>query len=642
MQYKGLTLDPFQEKAIKAIDENKSVVVSAPTGSGKTLIADYIINRDVHIGKRVIYTAPIKALSNQKYKEFSKDYGSENVGLLTGDTVRNPEGQVLIMTTEIYRNMALIRDPALDNISYVIFDEIHYINDIERGYVWEESVIFSPPHVRMVCLSATIPNADEFARWIRAIKKHPVEVIIHNKRPVPLHIGFYDYELGITTLRDIRERMDIPDYHKVMRYKKGPREKSPAPSHLELIPTIKEKLPCLYFDFSRKACQKKAADLAAKKDREGNHIFPLNTYISSFIREKLREAPPDINELDSVKLLRQILPYGIGFHHAGLLPIMKDIVEDLFSQGLIQVLYTTETFAVGINMPVKTVCFESLRKFDGISFRMLHTKEFFQIAGRAGRRGIDTEGFVYVLINRRDLDIPKIKKITSNDIEPLRSQYKLSVNTVLNLIDQHPEPEIYEILKKSFASFQKYGKIRREDTHLTYKRIRNKLERMGYTDNMHLTDKGHFAAKIYADELLFGEAFATDFWTKLSPYQMFLLIGTICYEFRESDTFHHTYPTDESRKLKQELLHVEFFQRDRRFREIDSLTAIVQPCYLGKSIFDIIANTTLQEGDLIRFLRQILDRIGQIKQATEDSDLIDKLDHIKEKITITLKDIDVL
>ena len=163
MEYKGLTLDKFQEDAIKAIDENKSVVVSAPTGSGKTLIADYIIGRDLKRGIRVIYTAPIKALSNQKYRDFSKDYGEENIGLMTGDIVRNPTAPVLIMTTEVYRNMVLSRDPLIDEVSYVVLDEIHYINDFERGYVWEESIIFSPKHIRFLCLSATIPNAREFA-----------------------------------------------------------------------------------------------------------------------------------------------------------------------------------------------------------------------------------------------------------------------------------------------------------------------------------------------------------------------------------------------------------------------------------------------------------------------------------------------
>ncbi|MBU0535972.1 MAG: DEAD/DEAH box helicase, partial [Nanoarchaeota archaeon] len=199
MQYKGLTLDEFQEDSIKAIDNNHSVVVSAPTGSGKTLIADYIINKDVKKGIRVIYTAPIKALSNQKYKEFVADYGEEKVGLLTGDIVINPGGLILVMTTEVYRNMAITKDHMIDSVSYVVLDEIHYINDIERGSVWEESIIFSDERVRFLCLSATIPNAKEFASWIQSIKNHTVEVIRHNSRNVPLHKNFYDSELGITT-----------------------------------------------------------------------------------------------------------------------------------------------------------------------------------------------------------------------------------------------------------------------------------------------------------------------------------------------------------------------------------------------------------------------------------------------------------
>ena len=243
MNYKGFELDPFQEESIKAIDENKSVVVSAPTGSGKTLIADYIINRDFQKGIRVIYTAPIKALSNQKFREFSAEYGESNVGLMTGDVVKNPGAPILIMTTEIYRNMCLSDDELLKEISYVIFDEIHYINDIERGYVWEESIIFSKPKVRMLCLSATIPNADEFARWIEAIKGHKVAVIRNEVRPVPLHTSFYDTVCGISTLNEIKELADIPDYHYVHGRSKHRKPLIPAPSHLDLIKEIKDKLP---------------------------------------------------------------------------------------------------------------------------------------------------------------------------------------------------------------------------------------------------------------------------------------------------------------------------------------------------------------------------------------------------------------
>src|SRR3990167_8791426 len=450
MNYKGFELDKFQEDAINAIEHNKSVVVSAPTGSGKTLIADYIIDRDFNKGIRVIYTAPIKALSNQKYKEFSRSYGSENVGILTGDVQKNPNALILIMTTEIYRNMLLTNDPFIANVSYVIFDEIHYINDIERGYVWEESIIFSKPKVRVLCLSATIPNAGEFARWIEAIKEHEVVVVTHSERPVPLHVNFYDAELGITTLKNLKDHSEIPDYNRVMG--KRIRQKHKSPSHIALIKEMKDKVPCLFFSFSRAGCQKNALELAR------TNLFQLNPEISTFIRAKLANSNPEINKLDSTKALRQTLPYGIGFHHAGILPILKETVEELFEKGLIKVLYTTETFAVGINMPAKSVCFESLRKFDGVSFRAMNSKEYFQIAGRAGRRGIDTEGFVYIMVERKFFDHDKIKKTIHSDTDPIRSQFRLSVNTVLNLIKLHNEKEIGEILSKSFHSFQKYGK----------------------------------------------------------------------------------------------------------------------------------------------------------------------------------------
>ena len=225
MEYKGLILDKFQEDSIKSIDSNHSVVVSAPTGSGKTLIADYIINKYIGKGIRVIYTAPIKALSNQKYKEFTADYGKDKVGLLTGDIVINPTAPVLIMTTEIYRNMALTDDDMINKVSYVVFDEIHFINDIERGYVWEESIIFSKEHVRFLCLSATIPNAKEFASWIHSIKGHKVDTIMYDKRPVPLHKHFYDSELGVCTLEEIREVKDIPSHN----YRRGRRGRRRPP-----------------------------------------------------------------------------------------------------------------------------------------------------------------------------------------------------------------------------------------------------------------------------------------------------------------------------------------------------------------------------------------------------------------------------
>ena len=640
MEYKGLVLDKFQEDAIKAIEDNHSVVVSAPTGSGKTLIGDYIINKDIKKGIRVIYTAPIKALSNQKYKEFSTDYGEKNVGLLTGDIVKNPGAPILIMTTEIYRNMALIGDPMLDSVSYVIFDEIHFINDIERGYVWEESIIFSKLKVRFLCLSATIPNAEEFADWIRSIKRHKVDVIKHTKRSVPLHRRFYDSGLGISTLEEIRDVKDIPDYKYIRGRSRRRQPKIIPPSHVELIKEIKDKLPGFFFNFSRKKCQDNALELAKA------NIFDINHEINFIIRNKLSDASPEINNLQSTKMLRQTLPYGIGFHHAGLIPIMKELVEELFSKGLIKVLYTTETFAVGINMPAKTVCFESLRKFDGVNFRFLNSKEYFQIAGRAGRRGIDKEGFVYSMVDRRDFDYGLMKRITGSDIEPIKSQFRLSVNTVLNLIKMHEQKEIERILKRNFYTFQKYGrdfdKSKKGEVFHTFNNIKKKLQRMNYIQQNFLTEKGEFASRIYADEILLGEIFATDFYKKLNEYQMLMLIACVCYEPRKRTEFYKEYPSKEIKDLFNKLGSDKYFRKNRKFNHIKELTAMVHPCYHGKDIFDIMDNTNLLEGDLIRFFRQILDRIGQIKAATHDSVLIDMLNNCQKIINDCLRDIDII
>jgi len=642
MNYKGFTLDKFQEDAIKAIDNNHSVVVSAPTGSGKTLIADYIIGKYLKKGKIIIYTAPIKALSNQKYKEFSEDYGEENVGLLTGDIVRNPTAPILIMTTEIYRNMVLIKDPMIDLVSYVIFDEVHYINDIERGYVWEESVIFSKKSVRFLCLSATIPNAKQFADWIHTINKHPVDVVVQTKRNVPLHKFFYDSELGICSLDQIRDVVNITEYSGYGRRREKGRQvaRVKAPDHVQLVRKIQDKVPCFFFAFSRKKCQESAEQLAKAK------IFKFNSEIIQFIHQKLKGVAPEINNLKSTRILRKTLPYGIAFHHAGLIPIMKELVEELFSKGLIKVLYTTETFAVGINMPAKTVCFQSLRKYDGVNFRFLNSKEYFQIAGRAGRRGIDEQGFVYVMMDRRDFDYTKLNKIVLKDVDPIRSQFRLSVNTVLNLIKLHNQKEIDEILCKSFHTFQKYGRkfnlIGKGVFYHRFNNIRKKLLKMDYAVDDHLTWKGDFSSMIYADEILIGEIFATNFYKNLSEMHLLLLLACICYEPRRATKFYKEYDMKMVRELQKKIYNHKFLKKDKRFKEMHKLTALIDPCYHGKNLFDIMKNTNLLEGDLIRFFRQILDRIGQIKKATSDEKLKFMLGNCQHLVIESLKEIDIL
>jgi len=628
MKFKGFTLDTFQEEAINAIEDNYSVVVSAPTGSGKTLIADYIIEKHKNDNKRIIYTAPIKALSNQKYKDFSREYGEEKIGLMTGDIVINPTAKVIIMTTEIYRNMAVSNDKDISDIAYVIFDEIHYINDIERGYVWEESIIYSSEKVRFLCLSATIPNASEFSRWIQAIKKHTVKTVISTYRNVPLEHQFFDYELGITSLEKIKEACSVPSYRAVFRQKGKRRERAPEPNHIELLKELgEEKMPCLFFSFSRRDCQLKALELAKK------NMFKKDVSLVQYLVKKLANAPSEISKLSSTRALRDTIAQGIAFHHAGLLPVIKEAVEELFAQGKIKVLYATETFAVGINMPAKTVCFDGLRKYDGINFRSLNTKEYFQIAGRAGRRGMDKAGYVVSMIFRPTFRYNEVKALTSKDTDLIKSQFRLSVNTVLNLIDQKTPPEIEKILRLSFFSFQKFGdnydKVPTKVLLARYESIVHRLEHLEFVHKGKLTDKGIFAAKIFADEITIGEVFATDFVEELDEYQMLLIIACLVYESKERDKFKTNFTDEGLVKLKKKLFKYEYLSREKKFLNLDLMTTLIYHIYHGKTFFEVLETTSLLEGDLIRFYLQVLDRIGQIKKATENYVLVRKMENCK-------------
>lgn len=638
MKYKNLTLDQFQEDSIKAIEKKFSVVVSAPTGSGKTLIADYIIEKHKDDQKKIIYTAPIKALSNQKYKEFSAEYGEGKVGLMTGDLVINPQAKIIVMTTEIYRNMVVSHDEEIKKVVYVVFDEIHYINDVERGYIWEESIIYSPESVRFLCLSATIPNAEEFSHWIQAIKKHPVKTIVVAKRNVPLKHLFFDQELGITTLEKIREAKESFRYRETFPRGKRKRISAPQPNHLDLIKELgEEKLPCLYFSFSRKSCQMKAQELTRQ------NLFSKDSRIIHHFNNKLSAAPREINKLKSTRILKEALPQGIAFHHAGLLPVVKGAIEDLFGQGMIRVLYTTETFAVGINMPAKTVCFDSLRKYDGFSFRYLNTKEYFQIAGRAGRRGIDQVGYVISVIYRPTFKYQEIKKITSKDIEPIKSQFRLSVNTVLNLIDLHSPTEIEQILRLSFFSYQKFGedyaKIPTNVLLSRYNSLVHKLTKYEYIGKNFLTEKGKFSSRIFADEIALGEIFATSFVESIDEYQILLLLACLVYEPRETNKFHKTSGHELLAKLKHLLAKNEYLQREKKFLYLPEMATLISPIYQGRNFFDLLELTNLMEGDLIRFFSQIKDRLSQIKKASSDYRLLHKLENCQGIIDKALEGI---
>ncbi|MFS8653262.1 MAG: DEAD/DEAH box helicase [Limnochordia bacterium] len=448
--YRGYTLDAFQREAIEALAAGDSVLVSAPTGTGKTLIADYLIEMTFRAGRQVVYTAPIKALSNQKFKEFKALLGEENVGILTGDIVVNPTATVLIMTTEIFRNLLHTEPARLENVSHVIFDEIHYIDDPERGSVWEESLIFMPPTMRFLGLSATVPNIHELARWIEEIHGRPVRVVIHRTRAVPLEHHLFEQALGECTFKQLEKR-----YRRyAARFGTTPSGSVAATfeptRHIDLVRHIApDLLPCLFFTFSRRKCEQNARELA---ETQAWLSAEEQEQVMEVIERTLRRYEGAGER--SLREIQPILLRGVAYHHAGLLPVVKDVVEELFERRLIQVLYCTETFAVGLNFPCRTVCFDSLSKWDGSRFRSLTNREYFQMAGRAGRRGIDEKGYVFAAVDFNFFNPRDFPSLREEDVEPIESRFTLSYNTVLNLVKNYQRDEIESILRRNFATFQ--------------------------------------------------------------------------------------------------------------------------------------------------------------------------------------------
>ena len=381
-------------------------MVAAPTGTGKTVVAEFGVWEAFKRTGRVIYTTPIKALSNQKFRDLRAIYGDE-VGLLTGDVSENRDARVVVMTTEVLRNMLLQTPWDLDDVDTVIFDEIHYLADPERGTTWEESIILCPDHVQLICLSATVTNADEIAAWISRTHR-PIRLITHTERAVPLALYYFiDGKLNLVVDHTGAKVRDFPAYRRRAAPPGGPRRlrqttrraqtpemDEPQPREIVDALAAKDMLPAIYFLFSRNDCQAFAERLAVMRP---NLVTERQVgRIDQTIEAILAGMRPEDRELEQVQIMISLARKGIGFHHAGLLPILKQLVEVLFTRGLMQVVFATDTLALGVNMPARTVVIGRMSKWDGRRRRMLIPNEFQQMAGRAGRRGMDPFGHVVV------------------------------------------------------------------------------------------------------------------------------------------------------------------------------------------------------------------------------------------------------
>ncbi|ETN68086.1 helicase [Anopheles darlingi] len=478
-------LDPFQREAILCIENNQSVLVSAHTSAGKTVVAEYAIAKSLADKQRVIYTTPIKALSNQKYREFHEEF--KDVGLVTGDVTINPTASCLIMTTEILRNMLYRGSEIMREVGWVIFDEIHYMRDKERGVVWEETLILLPDNVHYVFLSATIPNARQFAEWVCHLHKQPCHVVYTDYRPTPLqHYLFPVGGDGIHLVVDEKGQFKEDNFNTAMNVlqsageaakgdqkgRKGGLKATSSSGETNIFKIVKMIMernfaPVIIFSFSKKDCEVYAMQMA-KLDFNSTVEKKLVDEVFNNAMDVLTEEDRQLPQVENVlPLLRR----GIGIHHGGLLPILKETIEILFGEGLLKALFATETFAMGLNMPARTVLFTSPRKFDGKDFRWVTSGEYIQMSGRAGRRGLDDKGIVILMID--EAVSPAVgKEIVQGKADPINSAFHLTYNMVLNLLRvEEINPEY--MLERSFFQFQNQSSI--PDI---YKRVQEKQQKL--------------------------------------------------------------------------------------------------------------------------------------------------------------------
>lgn len=468
-EYK-FTLDPFQREAVKCLERNESVLVSAHTSAGKTVVAEYAIAKSLKGNQRVIYTTPIKALSNQKYRELLEEFG--DVGLMTGDVTINPEGSCLVMTTEILRSMLYRGSEVMREVAWVVFDEVHYMRDKERGVVWEETLILLPDNVHYVFLSATIPNALQFAKWICYIHSQPCHVVYTDYRPTPLQ--HYIYPAGADGLHlvvDERGNFREDNFAKAMlsltdsasntasankapgRDKKG--MKGNSSNVFKIVKMIMEKHyePVIVFSFSKRECEAHAM-LMSKLDFNSEDEKSM---IEEVFGNAIASLSDDDKHLPQVEHVLPLLKRGIGIHHSGLLPLLKEVIEILFGEGLVKVLFATETFAMGLNMPARTVVFTNVRKFDGKDFRWLTSGEYIQMSGRAGRRGLDDRGIVILMVDEK-MEPAVGKALLKGNADQLNSAFHLTYNMVLNLLRVEDITPEY-MIERSFFQFQNNSAI---------------------------------------------------------------------------------------------------------------------------------------------------------------------------------------
>ncbi len=539
----GFDLDAFQEAALDALDEGRSVLVSAPTGSGKTVVADYAVGRARAEGRRAFYTTPIKALSNQKFAELAEVYGAAGVGLLTGDVSHQPDAGVVVMTTEVLRNMLFARSHQLTGLGLVVLDEVHYLQDPYRGSVWEEVIILADPGVVFVCLSATVSNADEFGAWLEAVRG-PTDVVVESHRPVELrnHVALAEKGTRRVDLVPVLQGGKLHPQARALDERMARMARRPGgtrhsrvtnPRRSELIEELgaRAMLPAIVFIFSRAACD----DAVAQCLSDGMRLTtaPERAEIRRRCEEHTEGLPDEELRVLGYGPWVAGLEAGLGSHHAGLIPAFREAVEDCFSANLLRVVFATETLALGINMPARTVVIERLTKIREGGRSGLSSGEYAQMTGRAGRRGLDSLGHAVVLWSPQ-VSMAGVAALATSPPPDLRSSFRPTYNLAVNLVRRYQADQAHFILDRSFAQFldsrHHHALSQRLDRALVL------LERFGHVElaAWRVTRRGVTLAGIYHEsDLLIAEALCEGVFDDLEAPELAAVVSACTFETRQ-------------------------------------------------------------------------------------------------------------
>jgi len=626
-------LDHFQKEAIKALDASNSVLVTAPTSSGKTFVAEYAIEKALEESKHLYYTAPIKALCNQKFRDFSNQFGEENVGLLTGDHSIRSDSKVLVMTTEVLRNMLYSSRGAPEDLRYVVLDEIHFLEDPYRGAVWEEIILTLPKNVLIVALSATVSNADELKDWITSVRGN-IEKITRETRPVPLKGHFFAVEKSrnhqLTRIEILKNgkpnsRGQIFSNARRGRGKQNFRRWA-TPRRSEIVAELKklEMLPAIYFIFSRKGCDE-------ARDSMVRYVGSLNNSeegkkARKYAEERFALLTEEEKRILRVDLLLEGLEKGFASHHAGLLPLFKQTIEELFSLGLLKLVFATETLAVGVNLPARSVVIEKLTKFNGESHELLKPSQFTQLTGRAGRRGIDVEGHSFTCWSPF-VPFNEVADLLTSKEFALISAFTPTYNMLANLLSTRSESEAAELLANSFAQFQWVRNTRNMNSGLIQEVQfrRNVLEATGLADGWSLTETGMPLTKIFNEsDLLVTRAISDGILDGLPPEELAALVS--CFIFRSRGKEKRGKKSRESENFINESIKELMLLND----EIERIEVGfgIQPNTppdpgFAKVVFDWVSGRTLSEvltkeltgGEFVRNIRLSVDLLKQISNV---------------------------